>query len=90
MNPRLSGNFYIFGLVFFVRYSLLGIARQWSREKFAICKVVFDFLWILLGPYYSSEISVLQGLMDIMLARKGAGVPVGTPAVTKNYSSCPA
>ena len=43
-----------------------------------------------LGPYYSSEISVLQGLIDIMLARKGAWVPVGTPAVTKNYSSCPA
>ena len=36
MTPRLSGHFSIFGLVFFVHKSLLGIARQWSREKFAI------------------------------------------------------
>ena len=36
MTPRLSGHFSIFGLVFFVLKSLLGIARQWSREKFAI------------------------------------------------------
>ena len=35
MTPRLSGNFSIFGLVFFVLKSLLGIARQRSREKFA-------------------------------------------------------
>ena len=32
---RLSGHFSIFGLVFFVQKSRLGIARQWSREKFA-------------------------------------------------------
>ena len=36
MNPRLSGHFSIFGWAFFVLKSLLGIARQWSREKFAI------------------------------------------------------
>ena len=36
MTPRLSGHFSIFGLVFFVLKSLLGIAKQWSREKFAI------------------------------------------------------
>ena len=36
MTPRLSSHFSIFGLVFFVLNSLLGIARQWSREKFAI------------------------------------------------------
>ena len=36
MTPRLWGHFSIFGLVFFVFKSLLGIARQWSREKFAI------------------------------------------------------
>ena len=36
MNPRLSGHFSTFGLVFFVLKSVLGIARQWSREKFAI------------------------------------------------------
>ena len=36
MTPRLSGHFSIFGLVFFVLTSLLGIATQWSRDKFAI------------------------------------------------------
>ena len=36
MTPRLSGHFSIFGLVFFVLKSLLGIARQWILEKFAI------------------------------------------------------
>ena len=35
-GPRLSGHFSIFGLVFFVFKSLLKIARQWSRENFAI------------------------------------------------------
>ena len=36
MTPRLSAHFSIFGLVFFVLKSLLGIARQWSRERFAV------------------------------------------------------
>ena len=36
MTSRLSGHICIFGWAFFVRKSLLGIARQWSREKFAI------------------------------------------------------
>ena len=36
MIPRLSGHFSIFGLDFFVLKSLMGIARQWSHEKFAI------------------------------------------------------
>ena len=37
MTPMLSGHFSIFGLVFFVLKSLLGIAKQCrSREKFAI------------------------------------------------------
>ena len=36
MTPRLSGHFSISVLVFFVLKSLLGIARQWSREKFAV------------------------------------------------------
>ena len=36
MTSRLSGHFSIFGLVFFVLKSLLGIARQWSCDKFAI------------------------------------------------------
>ena len=36
MTPRLSGHFSIFGLAFPVLNPLLGIARQWSREKFAV------------------------------------------------------
>ena len=36
MNPGLSGYIFILGLVFFVLKSLLGIARQWNPEKFAI------------------------------------------------------
>ena len=36
MTPRLSGDFSIFGLVFSVLKSLLGVVRQWSRENFAI------------------------------------------------------
>ena len=36
MTPRLSGHISISGLVFFVLKSRLEIARQWSREKFAI------------------------------------------------------
>ena len=36
MTPRLSGHFSIFGLVFFLLKSPLGISRQWSFEKFAI------------------------------------------------------
>ena len=36
MNPRLSRNFSLFGVLVFVLKSFLGIARQWSREKCAI------------------------------------------------------
>ena len=36
MTLRLSGQFSTFCLVFFVLKSLLGIARQWSLDKFAI------------------------------------------------------
>ena len=36
MTPRLSAHFCLFGLVFFVLKSLLGIAKQLSREEFAI------------------------------------------------------
>ena len=36
MTPRLSVHFSIFGSVFFVLKSLLGIERQWSLGKFAI------------------------------------------------------
>ena len=36
MTPRLSGHSSIFDLVFFMLKYLLGIARQWSLEKFEI------------------------------------------------------
>ena len=36
MDPRLSGQTSIFGVVFFVSNSPLGIERQKKREKFAI------------------------------------------------------
>ena len=36
MTPRLSRNFSLFGVLIFVLKSFLGIARQWSREKFAM------------------------------------------------------
>ena len=36
VTPRLSGHYSIISLVFFVLKSLLGIARHWSLEKFAI------------------------------------------------------
>ena len=36
MTLRLSAHFSIFGLVFFVLKSLLGMVRQWSQEKFAV------------------------------------------------------
>ena len=36
MTRRLSAHISIFSLVFFVLKSLLGIVRQWSREKFVI------------------------------------------------------
>jgi len=36
MSPRLSGQTYIFGVVFFVSKSLLEIEGKKKREKFAI------------------------------------------------------
>ena len=48
MNPRIPG--YILGLVFYVLKSLLGIARQRSREKFAIFVRMFRYRTQLLVP----------------------------------------
>ena len=39
MASRLSCNISIFGFVFFVHKSLLGIVSQWSREKFAFLSI---------------------------------------------------
>ena len=40
LTPRLSGHFSIFGLVFFVLKSFLGISRQWSRENVSILTLI--------------------------------------------------
>ena len=42
MNPRLPGYISILGLVFYLFKSLLGIARQRSRKKFAIFVRMLD------------------------------------------------
>ena len=42
MNRRLPGYISVLGLAFFVLKSLMGIARQWSREKFAIFVRILD------------------------------------------------
>ena len=39
----LSGHFSIFGLVFFVLKSILGIARQWSLKKIVRLGVMLGF-----------------------------------------------
>ena len=50
MNPRLPGCSSLLGLVFYVLKSLLGIARQRSREKFAIFVRMFRYRTQLLVP----------------------------------------
>ena len=50
MNPRLSGYISLLGLVFFGLRSLLGIAREWSLEKFAILDAYLRYRTQLLVP----------------------------------------
>ena len=64
MTPRLSGHFSKFGLVF-CGSSLLGIARRWSLEKFAILtpkpRIMIEFryierkLWPLMGSFLANK-----------------------------------
>ena len=42
MNPRLSGDISVLGLVFYVLKSLLGVTRQLSREKFVMFVLMLD------------------------------------------------
>ena len=66
MTPILSGHFSIFGLVFFVLKSILGIVRLWSREKFAILtrshvrsliyRGLFKRFWNLFDAHFILEI----------------------------------
>ena len=61
MTPRFSGHFSIFGLVFFVLKSLLGIARQWSGEKFSSLTLKpRSHDRILIYRYYSIQMQSLR------------------------------
>ena len=61
MTLRFSAHFSIFDLVFFVLKSLLGIARQWSREKFASLTLKpRSHARILIHPYYSIQMWSLR------------------------------
>ena len=62
MTPRLSGHIsIIFGLAFFVLKSLLEIASQWNREKFAILSVKpGSHVRILI--YWTWAIGLIKGL----------------------------
>ena len=69
MTPRLPGHFSIFGLVFFVLKSLLGIARQWRRKKFAILilkpwshvKILLYRTWAIRNKYKGGWTAVRKG-----------------------------
>ena len=54
MTPRLSGHFSISGFGFFVLKSFLGIARKWSREKFAILAIL-EFYGTERGLFFSTH-----------------------------------
>ena len=88
MTPMLSGHFSIFGLVFLVLKSLLGIATQWSLVKFAFMTLklrsrVF-FKYIKLGlfptdtaPYvrFSGNQALQSHYMNISQGRDGGCLP---------------
>ena len=54
MTPKLPGHFFILGWVFFVLKSLLGIARKWSSEEFAILTLSLEF------KYYEPQAAQAQ------------------------------
>ena len=61
MTPRLSGHFSIFGLVFFVFKTLLGIVRQWTQSAILTLKPRSHVKYIELGllPSYTGY-SILE------------------------------
>ena len=66
MNAMLSAHISIIGLVFFVLTSLLGIARQWTREKFLSLKPRRHVLEILI---YICNIYLESGLLWLHVLR---------------------
>ena len=79
MTPRLSGHICIFGLVFLVLQFLLGIARKWSREQFAILPVkprshVGFFIYIS-SASDGSRPSDKGGGGSVWSKNKGGGLP---------------
>ena len=62
MAPRLSCHISIFGLVFFVHKSLLGITRQWSRKKFAILSLIC-LTWPI-GLLFEGRLAPILGFMQ--------------------------
>ena len=70
MTPRLSGHFYIFGLVFFVLRSLLGVGRQYGVVK-NNGRILIYRTWaigIILGrPSTSSGVRIFMDLIGSLL-----------------------
>ena len=70
MTPRLSGHFSIFGLVFFVLKSLLGIVRQWSRKKFPILTLKPQSVMMLLRIYRTWPILIERSVTSYYYGSK--------------------
>ena len=75
MAPRLSGQNSIFGVVFFVSKSLLGIERQKKLEKFAIltrkprshARILIYRTWPIGHVRYINILTWLRGFRDKLL-----------------------
>ena len=75
MTKRLPGHLSIFGLVFFVFKSFLGISRQWSREKFAILSLKpRSHVRILIGSLRNSVFERLTSTGGGIFALLGSGL----------------
>ena len=84
MIPRLSGHFSTFGLVLSLLNSLLGIARQWSREKFAILtlkprshvRVLIYRTWAIKTiKYQYSMVPCRQYLINELVCNRAYNIP---------------
>ena len=78
MTPGLSGHFSTFGLVFFVLKSLLGIARQWIREKFAIFSLkprshvrISRYRTCSIGPHCLVSLLKLLWILQMLWRQRG-------------------
>ena len=74
MTPRLSGHFSVLGVVFFVLKSLQGIAKQWSRKKFAILtlkprshvRILIYRTWAIQGTRLSRSLEQAKGCSEVV------------------------